>query len=173
MRKIYFIGTLHGFTKENELEEILVQLEPNQLIVEIEENDIQKNRMSGYPVEMIWATNWARKRRIKVFGMDCDINVLEENKTSEDEKKLLKRERKIINEYGWKNFNQESYLKLLNFPEDEGIVDKSKFGSRQEKMLENIKSNTIRNGNIVVLTGAGHLAFFEEKIPSAIFPLRN
>ena len=83
MRKIIIIGTLHSYTPSNELKEILEKYKPNQLLVEITQENINKNNFKSYPEEMVFAYGWAIKNKIKVNGFDSTINVFMEGKTEE------------------------------------------------------------------------------------------
>ena len=172
MQEIIFIGTIHGFTPIKDLKDIFEKYKPKQIFVEICQGDIDRNKISQYPKEMIEAYNWAKKNKIKVKGFDFSANVLVKRKTDEDNKKLIERQEKIVKKYDWKKFNKSKFLELLNKNED-NIVDKDKFRLRQEKMFENIKKNLTETEITIIMTGAGHLTFFESKFPHAIFPLRD
>ena len=121
---------------------------------------------------MIEAYLWAKKNKIKVAGFDFDINVFAGGKTEKDNQKLMEEQDKVVQKHNWKDFNNRGFLELLDKDEN-NLVDKGKFKLRQEKMFENIRKNLIKSGTIIILIGAGHLAFFENKFPNAIFPLRN
>lgn len=172
MRKIYIIGTLHGgCTPENELEEILTNLKPDQLMVEIQQKDIDGKNFNDYPNEMVFGYKWAKDQNIPVYGIDTDISDIAEGKTDEDNQKVMDMQIKIINQHNWKDFNKKGYVKLLDVPGELELVDKEKADLREREMLENILENVISKGTVVVLTGAGHLAFFGKELPEAIFPL--
>lgn len=173
MRKIYFIGTLHGgCTPENELEEILSNLAPDQLMVEIQQKDIEGKNFNSYPDEMIFAYTWAKNKDIPVYGMDTAVSDITKGKTEEDNQRVMDMQIKIIHQHDWKDFNKEEYGKLLDIPELLELVDKKGANLREREILVNILKNAISKGIIVVLTGAGHLTFFEKELPEAIFPLR-
>lgn len=171
MQKIIFIGTIHGFTPIKDLEEIFEKYKPNQILIEICQKDVLNNSIESYPKEMIEAYHWAKNNKIKVVGFDSKINVFAEKKTEEDNKKVIEEEGEIIKKHGWKDFNKEKFLELLDKLEN-GLTDERKFRLRQEKMFCNITDNLAEGTNIII-TGAGHLKFFENKFPVAIFPLRN
>ena len=114
MQHLIFIGTLHGITPKEELIKILEQQEPNQLLIEIAQEDIDKGAVDSYPPEMIDAYNWAKAHNIQVFGFDSKINVLAGGKTKEDEERISKEQDEIIKKYNWKDFNKEEYDELLN-----------------------------------------------------------
>jgi len=172
MRKIYFIGTLHGgCTPQDELQEILNNLSPDQLMVEIRQKDIEGKNFNNYPNEMIFAYKWAVDKDIPVYGMDTVTFDMAEGKNGEDNQKVMDMQIKIIRQHNWKDFNKEEYGKLLDIPELLELVDKEKANLREQEMLKNILKNAISKGTIVVLTGSGHLTFFAKALPEAIFPL--
>ena len=79
LRKIIVIGTLHaGITPNNELKDVIESFEPDQLLVEIVNDDIVKNDLSSYPPEMIFAFEWAKSNKVKVAGFDSKIDVFRE-----------------------------------------------------------------------------------------------
>lgn len=112
-----------------------------------------------------------KKNKIKIAGFDSNINIFAEGKTEKDNQKLMEEQDRIIKKHNWKKFNKKWFMESLD--EDDNFTDKNKFRLRQEKMFGNIKKNLIPDGTNIILTGAGHLAFFEEKFPGAVFPLRN
>ena len=172
MKKIYFIGTLHGRTPKNDLESMLNKLNPDQLILEIQQTDIENKNLNSYPDEMVFGHNWAEKNNVSIYGMDTAFSEIADDKDEEDNQKVIALQDKIITNHDWKDFNKEEYLKLLEIPEEKELIDEEKSNLREQEMLKNMLSNAILKGTIVVLTGAGHLAFFEKELPEAIFPLR-
>ncbi len=173
MKKIYIIGTLHGnCTPKNELEDILENLQPNQLMIEISQKDIENKNFKNYPDEMVFGYNWAQKNKILVFGFDSDISELAKGKTDQDNQTVMDLQKEIIDKYDWKDFNKEEYLKLLDVPGAKKLVDKERAKQREQEMLKNIQRNLASEGTIAILTGCGHLDFFEKEIPEAIFPLK-
>jgi pheromone shutdown protein TraB len=171
MRKIIVIGTLHaGLTPKNELKDILSSYKPDQLLVEIQEKDIQAKTISSYSDEMVFAYEWAKENNILVIGFDVNINILKEGKTQADNQRVIEKQKAIIHQHDWKDFNQNKYLKLLD-EFKRNLVDGEKWKEREKKMLSNILDNVINTGVIVVLTGAGHIPFFIEHLKDAEFPL--
>ena len=75
-----------------------------------------------------------------------------------------------MEKHTWKDMNKAKFLKKLDV--EDGLTDKIKFKKRQFEMLKNIKNNLSSQGKIVILTGCGHLQFFEENIKEAEFPFR-
>ena len=51
-------------------------------------------------------------------------------------------------------------------------IDQTKSEEREKALLQNIQENTVFGTN-VILTGAGHLNFFQKHFPDAIFPYRK
>ncbi len=77
MRRIIIIGTLHeGFTPKRELIGMLTAYAPNQLLIEITANDLQKRKIGSYPIEMRQAYQWALRNKTKVAGFDSPIDCL-------------------------------------------------------------------------------------------------
>ena len=60
-----------------------------------------------------------------------------------------------------------------SFLTDEKFVDINKLNKRQSEMLDNINKSMIGEGNILIITGCGHLEFFRKNLKSALFPLDN
>ncbi len=178
MRKIIVIGTVHGgFTPNNELQDVLENFKPGQLLVEIAEEDIKKDNLKEYPSEMICAYNWAKKRKIPVNGFDSTINVLAEGITEEHNKKAIKIQLKRIERYTWKDLNKEEYLKMVDSellpPPLNQLIDEKKMKQREKEMVKNIKKYIHKKGDIIIITGAGNLKIFEKEFPNAIFPYRK
>lgn len=172
MKKVYIIGTVHNmFPKhKRELTSILKRINPDQVLVEIDKKDLKSSKIKKYPKEMIYAYKWAIKRKKKADGFDYDINIIISNK-----KVLIEIEKKItmlIDKIGWKSLNKKKYSltieKIVN-----NMLNKRKALNRRRLMLKNIKSREISNGKVLILTGVGHLSFFERHIKGAIFPLRR
>ncbi len=173
MKKLFFIGTLHaGLTPTKELAQILVSLKPDQLLLEIHQEDISNNYLKNYPVEMIFALRWAKRNKIQVKGFTSHIEMLAKGKNQKDNLSVIKEQKKIIKQYSWHDFNKEKYAKLLNTKNFKALIDLKAWGKCEKVMAKNIKKYQIKNGISVVLCGVGHLSFFEKKFKKAVFPLR-
>jgi pheromone shutdown protein TraB len=173
-RKIIIIGTLHaGITPANELEEAIKSFSPDQVMVEIIDGDIEKNNLELYPPEMIFALKWAKNNNVKVFGFDSRINVFKNGITPKDNEAVIAKQKELIKNLSWKEFNKIENEKLLDVEELDDLVDKKKEDERESEMLKNIQNNIIENGTVVIITGIAHLDFFEKNIKDAILPFRN
>jgi pheromone shutdown protein TraB len=173
MLKVIIIGTLHaGLTPSKELETEFTKYNPNQILVEIAESDIKNKNISKYPPEMIFTYNWARKNKIKVKGFDSRISIFKKGIKKADNLELIKKQKKIIKNYSWKAFNKKENDKLLNIDDLSKIIDLEKEKIRRSKMLSNIKKFMITEGVVMIITGSGHLNFFEKYFKKAIFPFR-
>jgi pheromone shutdown protein TraB len=173
MLKVIIIGTLHvGLTPNKELETEFIKYNPNQILVEIAEGDIKKKSISKYPPEMIFTYNWARKNKIKVNGFDSKINIFKKGVKKADNLELIKKQKTIIKNYSWKAFNKEENDRLLNIDDLSKIIDLEKEKIRNLQMLCNIRKFIISNGVVMIITGTGHLNFFEKHFKKAIFPFR-
>ncbi|PIZ54776.1 hypothetical protein COY25_01780 [Candidatus Uhrbacteria bacterium CG_4_10_14_0_2_um_filter_41_7] len=173
-RKIIVIGTLHaGITPNNELKAVIESFKPDQLLVEIANDDITKNDLSSYPSEMIFAFEWAKSNNVKVAGFDSKIDVFREGAIPEDNQAIIEKQKKMIKKLSWKDFNKIENEKLLDVDGLDELIDQNKERVRENEMLQNIEANIIESGTIVVITGTAHLNFFERNIQDAIFPFRN
>ena len=176
MRKIIIIGTVHGgFTPENELKEVLEKYKPNQVLVEIAQEDINKNNIKNYPPEMIFAMKWAKENKVKVNYFDIIENTLKKSITKKEVKNLIKEQDEQIKKsnFTWKDLNNKEKIKILDTRIYLNAVDLEKEKERELKMLNKIKRMMIKSGTIVIVTGAGHLNFFEKNLKGAEFPFRN
>lgn len=175
-RKIIVIGTLHaGITPNDELKEVIESFEPDQLLVEIANDDIVKNDVNAYPPEMICALEWAKSNAVKVAGFDSKTSIFLEGTLPDDNQAMLEKQKEVIKNVSlsWKDFNASGNEKLLDVVGSDELIDQNKEKAREYEMLKNIESNIIERGTIVIVTGVGHLDFFERNIKDAIFPFRN
>lgn len=172
MRKFYLVGTVHNmFPKhKKEFAQILKRINPDQILVEIDKKDLKSSKIKKYPKEMVYAYKWAIKRKKKTDGFDYDINIIISNK--KDLIKAEKKEKKLIDRVGWKELNKKKYSSVIDNIVNK-IINKRKALNRRKLMLKNIKNRAIDNGKILILTGTGHLSFFERHIKGAIFPFRR
>lgn len=172
MKKIIIIGTLHGMTPESELEELFNKYKPEQILVEIAEADLEKDKIKSYPREMVFAYKWAKKNGIPTAGFDSGINSLRDGATEKDNQKLIEVETELLEGLTWKDMNRRENDTLLDTDFYFQVVDPNKERKREEEMLKNIQNLSIEDKIVMIITGAGHLKFFEKNIPAAIFPLR-
>lgn len=173
MRKIIVIGTLHaGSTPNKELKAVLERYEPDQLLVEIAQKDIDRGKIVSYPPEMRFVCKWGKRMRIKVSGFDSKINVMKKGVTERDNQRLIKEEGWLMRGLTWKDLNKSSNLKKIDTPLYHRIVDHKKERKREVQMAKNIINSMVSRGAVVIVTGAGHLDFFQKRIPNAIFPFR-
>ncbi len=174
MQSIFVIGTVHTMMPEHqqELENLLRVINPDQILVEISQEDVQKENFKEYPQEMVYAYYWAKNQGKRVNGFDTSVDIIDET-VSEDMKRQLGREAgHLIAIVNWKDLNKtntEIYRRLSLFTER--MVDKEKHKQRQETMLENIQKHMISRGKILILTGSFHLPFFQKNLKNALFPL--
>lgn len=174
-RELIIVGTLHaGLTPNHELRGVLERFIPDQLLVEITKSDLRKKNFSKYPPEMVHAYRWARKHKRKVDGMDSSINEVrpyvskKQLKRADSEAlKLLKRHR-----WDWKDANKRKVQDFLDHFY-KGMFDQRLVKKRNKEMVANIRKSTIKHGTIIILTGAGHLKYFEKYLRNALFPFRS
>lgn len=173
MSNLIFIGTLHAhLTPHHELQSVLEEYQPELLLVEISQEDIDNDSISKYPDEMVFAYQWAQRNDIKVAGFDCDINTLAEGVNEKDNHLAIKEQAKVLAKYSWQEANTVKVDKLLDTPLAKKLDDPQKVKLREQKMLQNVEKMLECDQKIVVVTGSGHLNFFEECFPQALFPLR-
>jgi hypothetical protein len=173
MGKIIIVGTLHaGLTLENELEEVLERYNPDQLLVEIAQVDIENGKLDSYPPEMVFAYNWAKKNKAKVNGFDSKIDVFRKGITEENNQKVIKEQKKLMKNLTWRDMNKSENLKKLDTASAIELIDPEKEEKREFEMLRNIQNLMLGMGTILIVTGCGHLDFFEKHIKNAIFPFR-
>jgi len=168
---LYFIGTLHaGITSNNELGLLIEEISPDQILVEIAQEDLEKNNLDGYPPEMIFAYDFAKNNNILVNGFDLKINVLKAGVTEEDSQRLILLQKKIVGDRSWKDFNRSEDEKELN--KVDNITDWNKWRNREIELGKNIRKIILKGKKVLVITGCGHLDFFEQLFEKATFPLR-
>jgi len=80
-------------------------------------------------------------------------------------------QKKAMKNLTWKDMNKKNNLMLLDVSSEEKLIDKKKEIKREQEMLKNIKKK-LGTGNTLIITGCGHLNFFERNLKNAIFPLR-
>lgn len=171
MLQLNIIGTLHAdITPDDELIAQIEKLQPDALIVEITQEAIDKNELDSFPSEMQAAYMWAKDNNIPVFGMDVDIDITKPG-ISEDSPEVqahIAKAKKLIEQHSWQDFNKPEINKLLR---DDDFINQEKFLERDRIMADNIRKNA--KGKTVIITGCGHLEFFENEFPQAKFPLRE
>jgi pheromone shutdown protein TraB len=179
MKNMYVVGTLHqGCVPEEELVDVLESFKPDQLFLELPDEPLEDIVKSGdIRDEMIYAYQWAKKNNILVHCFDSEINTFRDGITvdSPEFKKLLVEQTEILknSKITWKQHNKKQYDSLLDHPLIAVISDPAKELQREKDMLQKIRKHSIQEGVILILTGAGHLSFFESELPEATFPFRR
>lgn len=173
MQELIFIGTLHGgLTPSGELTAMLKELQPNQILVEIDQDDLESDTLKAYPQEMVAVSRWARGQGIPATGFEAKMNVKKSGVTDADEERLWQEQGDIIRRHDWKDFNKKENDGILDTESWSSIVDQKKWDDREAQMRENILKGAKKEGRTVVVTGSGHIPFFVEAFPHARFPLR-
>ena len=174
MRRIIVIGTIHGgFTSHKELKMTLEKINPDKLLIEIAKDNIKNNKLKYYPPEMLFAYKWAKANNIRVSGFDPQINELKKHVTKKDKNKLMREQIKLLGNKSWKVMNREKNSKIFNTSYYYSLIDRKKEYKRNKMMLQNIKRLLLKKGTTLVLTGSGHLNFFEKHLRNAEFPFRK
>ena len=150
MRNIFLLGTVPCMMPEKalELKLLLEIMNPDQIFVEIADNDLH----NGHG-----------------FISDCNL-LLEENRN----KILIEEFSHLIAGNNWKVFNKidseiyENFYNLCSM-----MIDIKKVEEKQNKMLVNIEKKIIPNGKILIVTESLNLKFFEKNLKNAVIPLRR
>ncbi len=173
MSKLIFIGTLHaGLTPHKELQEVLGHYKPEVLLIEIQQIDIASNTLSKYPDEMVFALSWAHEKGISVYGFDSPIDVFAKGRGEKENQAVIEEQKEILKSFSWKDANKQEVCDKLYTSSAKTLVNPAKDKEREEEMLKNVKNRITDQATIVVVTGSGHLQFFEKHFPDALFPLR-
>ncbi len=172
MTEVILIGTLHaGLTPNKELEEVILSLSPNKILVEICQDDIDKDNLKEYPEEMVFALNWSLKNKVEVKGFDVHIDIKIEDENCNNAE-LIEESKRKIKDYNWKEMNDRNKIRLLDFIDNHINLDKER--ERELGMLDNInKEIKIFNGIVLIITGVGHLDFFGKHMKGVKFLFRK
>ncbi len=173
MQNLIFIGTLHArFTPHGELRAVLEQYAPEVLLVEISQEDLENDTVQKYPDEMIFAAGWAKETGTTVYGFDSDTNVLAEGKTERDNQIAIDEQRAIPLSYTRIDANKSAVNEALKTPFAVALIDPLKWDQREHEMERNINQLLDSTKRTLVITGVGHLDYFEKQFPQGTFPLR-
>jgi len=174
MQNLIFIGTLHArFTPHGELRAVLEQYQPEMLLVEISQADLESDTTQKYPDEMVFAAAWAKENGISVYGFDSDIEVHVEGLTETDNQAVIDEQRAIPLTYNRKDANKSAVNEALKTPLAVAQIDPLKWDQREHEMEKNINQLLDSTKRIVIITGVGHLDYFEKQFPQAVFPFRS
>lgn len=176
MRHIFILGTIHdGHTPPTELITALEQLQPDQVMLEIPRGtDADAVRHTDdWRDEMRAAYRWAREQDIPTIFFDENMPLFRDGYSVEHPAyaEFIKKAEAEIAKHSWKELNKPEYDSLFG-EEYFTIFDKEKDSAREHTLLANITEQLPEQGNVVIVTGTGHLAFFEKNLPDATFPLR-
>lgn len=178
--RIIIIGTIHlHWTPKDELWQVLDDINPDQVLVELSHEEMhERPRNDSIRDEMFAAFDWAVEHNKLVNYFDSEDSPLKEGVTGK-EPEFLEHELKskdLLKNYSWKDLNkpepwQISEVKELEDRITEQYFDVEKSQLREQKMLQEIHAKLV-NGTNVIVTGAGHLSFFEKELPEAELPFR-
>lgn len=174
--QIFVIGTLHlGLTPLDELKEVLEDISPDQILIELPRG----THGVGGPDEMVYAKQWARDNGINVDFFDADISVLKDSilENNAEYKELIKRQVQLLQGISWKDANKkatftEGELAKIDKELMTKVFDVEKWNRREDEMLKNVVELMQKDGVVAILTGAGHLDFFENSPLETKLPLR-
>lgn len=180
MKEIIIIGTLHHeFTPKPELEEIIKEINPDKVLVELSPEEMVRPREDSRRDEMFFAYDWAIENGKQVDVFDIENDILKEGITGKepDFAKVGSEMGELLKVHSWKDQNNEevwktpAYTKLDDYLKEK-YFNTEKVEERDQIMLQNIKDKLVEGKNLIV-TGTAHLTFFKEQLPSAILPLRK
>ncbi len=181
MRKIFIIGVAHNFVPKKDLIKILEKYSPDQVMIEVTASDLKNKKFKNYGKEFKDAYEWCKKNRKKVTGFDYwqkdwkDLRHLNKNEKKELNV-ILKDASKFVKKYGWKSLNKKRHIRhfdVIDKKLKKILLDQYKYlKPRQKKMLANVKKRILKKGIIIILTGVGHLDFFQKHL-KAEFPFRK
>lgn len=178
MQQIIIIGTLHaGWTPADELRAVLAAQKPDQVLVELSPEELERPREDSIRDEMFAAYDWASGKDTPVAVFDHENDVLREGVRGDEDafREYEQKSREIFRGYTWKQLNREDPWQVPAMQEleqymNEHYIDPEKATRREAVMLETIRQKMIDGRNVVV-TGVGHLPFFSKHLPSAAMPL--
>lgn len=166
----YLIGTIHGTTNTEELAAYIQKINPDILLVEIDQNEIdQGNDLTKYPPEMQWVVKYGKERQIKVIGFDADF-MINHREFSEEEQKKIEELSKPLLQQNWKWFNTLEGRKEMR------IIDEKFPATPEDKLREQIMAENIKkykSGKTCIITGAGHIDYFQQQFPEIHIVLEN
>lgn len=181
MNRTIIVGTLHlGLTRKNDLLKLLEEIRPDQLLVELPEEKSARERAARFSDEMNFAAMWAGTKGIPVAYFDTEESVLKDGISDEDATyhELVRRQVEEIKAFSWQELNKkepwrEGRLASAQQAFWRECIDPHKWEHREEEMLKNIQRLKQAHGTVLILTGSGHLDFFERELPEAELPFRN
>ena len=141
-KQLFFVGTVHSFTKNKELASLISKINPDKILVEIKQSDLKRRKITSYPPEMQFVYAFARKKKIPVAGFDVPA-VLFDIKRKKEIAKLVESQIKIVRKYSWKKFNEKkSAQKIMNaiLP----VVLIKNWKARQKTMAANIRKHAYK-----------------------------
>lgn len=178
--RIIIIGTIHlNWTPKDELSKVLSDINPDQVLVELSREELyERPREDSIRDEMFEAYDWAVEHNKLVNYFDSEDSPLKEGVTGK-EPEFLEHELKskdLLKSYSWKDLNKPEPWKISEVKELEDKIvaqyfDTEKSQQRERQMLKEIRAKLIEGTNVIV-TGAGHLSFFERELPEAELPFR-
>lgn len=181
MKEIILIGTLHkNWTPREELEEVLNDLKPNHLLVELSPEEFNdRPREQSIRDEMFAACDWASKNSVPITLFDIENTFLKEGVTGKEPEFFEhgEKSKEILKKFSWKELNeikpwQNPEIEKLEQELEQKYYQLDKIQEREQAMLKNIQISLVEGIN-VILTGTGHLSFFKKEFPDATMPFRN
>jgi len=178
--RVIVIGTIHlEWTPKDELWQVLDDINPDQVLVELSQEELhERPRNDSIRDEMFAAYDWAVAHNKLVNHFDNEYSPLKDGVTGK-EPEFLEHELKskdMLKNYSWQDLNRPEPWQISEVKELEDKITKQYFDvekskEREQQMLKVIRAKLIDGVNVIV-TGAGHLSFFENELRGAELPFR-
>jgi len=180
MKNVVILGTIHlNWTPKEELVEEIAKYSPDKIFIELTKKEVEEGKDNSIRDEMFNVLEYAKLNGVNYFLFDTDRDTFKAGVTGKEPgfNEYENKVKKLLSNYNWKDLNKqepwlepkvnalEEYLKNTYF-------DIEEMNKREEELVANITSNLVEGVNVVV-TGAGHINTYLEKIPNSIAPLRK
>ena len=168
MRSIRVIGCSHNGEDcvLAALGDLLDDLSPTQLILEIPDNAAETGALRWQSPEMVWAYNWAQQRGLPIRGYEPvpHMSILRAELSPDRIAELVEEVRRLGREIGPQraiDFYSRGYaprtpteLRLKEL--DAELIDPVRAKGRTQAIIENIKVMAQQAGTVVIVCGSNH-----------------
>lgn len=180
MKKVILLGTVHGdFTPRKELIKEVEKHKPDQLFIELTQQEVSNGKEESIRKEMFYVLEYAIENKIPYILFDIDESCFKDE-ISENEIEQASDWGEILeyfNKFSWQELNNRApneikKIKELKEEDIDKYFDRAKIKSRESKIEKNIITELIDGTNVVV-TGNAHLTHMLSGIPNSFAPLRT
>lgn len=159
---------------------MLNNLNPDNVLIELSPEELNdRPREDSIRDEMFVAYDWATEHHKHVDVFDIEDDTLKEGVTGKepDFMELELKVKDLLKDYSWRELNRSEPWSIPEVVRLENIILEKYFNTEKTKardfrLLQNITDKLIDGTNLVI-TGAGHLTFLKEQIPTARLLLRD